>query len=104
MAAGKGSSNHLSDEELRKGLLDLGFSPGPVTSTTREVLVRKMKKLSLPGNHGDHILSDFFYQSAFVLPVFYYCVQMTGVGEQLSMNPPPALAMGMTNGQKGMFL
>lgn len=37
----------LSDDELRENLEEFGFSPGPVTHTTREVLVRKLRRLSL---------------------------------------------------------
>lgn len=38
--------NQLSDDQLRENLQELGFTPGPVTPTTRTVLQRKLRRLS----------------------------------------------------------
>ena len=38
--------DQLSDSQLRENLQELGFTPGPVTPTTRTVLQRKLRRLS----------------------------------------------------------
>ena len=42
----------LSDEELRSQLCQLGFNPGPITDTTREVYLGKLKKLTASSHNG----------------------------------------------------
>ena len=37
--------DQLSDRQLRENLQELGFTPGPVTPTTRTVLERKLRRL-----------------------------------------------------------
>lgn len=39
------SLDNLSDSELRKKLVEHGFPAGPVTQTTRNILIKKLKNL-----------------------------------------------------------
>lgn len=39
-------ADQLSERQLRENLQELGFTPGPVTPTTRTVLERKLRRLS----------------------------------------------------------
>lgn len=39
-------TEQLSDQELRESLQEFGFTPGPVTPTTRTTLERKLRRLS----------------------------------------------------------
>lgn len=41
------SADDPSDTQLRESLLQLGFSPGPITHTTRSVYRSKLRRLSL---------------------------------------------------------
>lgn len=43
------ANNTITDEELRAQLLELGENVGPVTATTRPLLLRKLKKLQNEG-------------------------------------------------------
>lgn len=43
------ANNTITDEELRAQLLELGENVGPVTGTTRPLLLRKLKKLQNEG-------------------------------------------------------
>ena len=47
--------DQLSDQKLRENLQELGFTPGPITSTTRTVLERKLRRLST-GKSNPHLL------------------------------------------------
>lgn len=51
MASKQTETTADSDSELRKDLQKYGFSPGPITATTRDVLARKLKRLSLGRAH-----------------------------------------------------
>ncbi|XP_053313817.1 LEM domain-containing protein 2 [Spea bombifrons] len=53
------SSQNMSDERLRWELTALGFTPGPITDSTREVLKKKLQKLRIEStkkraNNGNH--------------------------------------------------
>lgn len=40
------SEEEISDEALRSQLIAVGFTPGPITDTTRVPLIRHLRRLS----------------------------------------------------------
>ena len=52
--------DQLSDQKLRENLQELGFTPGPITSTTRTVLERKLRRLST-GKSNPHLYVNMLH-------------------------------------------
>lgn len=68
----KMSVDSLSDAELRSKLMEYGYPVGPVTQTTRKILVKKLKNLietrgfagtrhSLAARYNLHLISSYLY-------------------------------------------
>ena len=52
------SSLPLSDDQLKESLELLGFSPGPITETTRNTYRSKLRRLSSPEPQADKKLES----------------------------------------------